>query len=351
VSSGEGKKKWEQTMAIYSRYEPHRKKKSKAPLFLLVLALGLSALGFTYRKEIYFLFAKDQSVRAEKTKEKTIELWKSGNLKEKDIEDFQSIATTYSEKDPTDPVAFHLMARSLFWNLNRLGIQFEHDSLILHLGSSFREFIGSSVLAASTLDSIFWNARTAEAFSSSPFSDWENNRVLLFLGETHRGVKRPQVLVGEYGNLDRSKLSSELQSVYVWLLTFNTMLAGDAAGLDHLITITKDPNYKIGIHFSPREENFLRGLGKYYKKDYVGALSLLRQAKTNNPDRITETSIITEATIFHLQNLSQKGIDLLEDFYVSNGKKNTAIPILIASFIKEKPGLKTKLDLSLDPKE
>ncbi|TGM47489.1 hypothetical protein EHQ92_06145 [Leptospira biflexa] len=338
-------------MAIYSRYEPHRKKKSKAPLFLLVLALGLSALGFTYRKEIYFLFAKDQSVRAEKTKEKTIELWKSGNLKEKDIEDFQSIATTYSEKDPTDPVAFHLMARSLFWNLNRLGIQFEHDSLILHLGSSFREFIGSSVLAASTLDSIFWNARTAEAFSSSPFSDWENNRVLLFLGETHRGVKRPQVLVGEYGNLDRSKLSSELQSVYVWLLTFNTMLAGDAAGLDHLITITKDPNYKIGIHFSPREENFLRGLGKYYKKDYVGALSLLRQAKTNNPDRITETSIITEATIFHLQNLSQKGIDLLEDFYVSNGKKNTAIPILIASFIKEKPGLKTKLDLSLDPKE
>ncbi|ABZ93049.1 Hypothetical protein LBF_0511 [Leptospira biflexa serovar Patoc strain 'Patoc 1 (Ames)'] len=338
-------------MAIYSRYEPHRKKKSKAPLFLLVLALGLSALGFTYRKEIYFLFAKDQSVRAEKTKEKTIELWKSGNLKEKDIEDFQSIATTYSEKDPTDPVAFHLIARSLFWNLNRLGIQFEHDSLILHLGSSFREFIGSSVLAASTLDSIFWNARTAEAFSSSPFSDWENNRVLLFLGETHRGVKRPQVLVGEYGNLDRSKLSSELQSVYVWLLTFNTMLAGDAAGLDHLITITKDPNYKIGIHFSPREENFLRGLGKYYKKDYVGALSLLRQAKTNNPDRITETSIITEATIFHLQNLSQKGIDLLEDFYVSNGKKNTAIPILIASFIKEKPGLKTKLDLSLDPKE
>ncbi|MGV3664972.1 MAG: hypothetical protein ACO1NV_02490 [Leptospira bouyouniensis] len=338
-------------MAIYSRYEPHRKKKSKAPLFLLVLALGLSALGFTYRKEIYFLFAKDQSVRAEKTKEKTIELWKSGNLKEKDIEDFQSIATTYSEKDPTDPIAFHLIARSLYWNLNRLGIQFDHDSLILHLGSSFREFIGSSVLAESTLDSIFWNARTAEAYSSSQFSDWENNRVLLFLGETHRGVKRPQVLVGEYGNLDRSKLSLELQSVYIWLLTFNTMLAGDAAGLDHLITITKDPNYKIGIHFSPREENFLRGLGKYYKKDYVGALSLLRQAKTNNPDRITETSIITEATIFHLQNLSQKGIDLLEEFYLSNGKKNTDIPILITKFMKEKPGLKTKLDLTLDKKE
>ncbi|WP_244935906.1 hypothetical protein [Leptospira bouyouniensis] len=338
-------------MAIYSRYEPHRKKKSKAPLFLLVLALSLSALGFTYRKEIYFLFAKDQSVRAEKTKEKTIELWKSGNLKEKDIEDFQSIATTYSEKDPTDPIAFHLIARSLYWNLNRLGIQFDHDSLILHLGSSFREFIGSSVLAESTLDSIFWNARTAEAYSSSQFSDWENNRVLLFLGETHRGVKRPQVLVGEYGNLDRSKLSLELQSVYIWLLTFNTMLAGDAAGLDHLITITKDPNYKIGIHFSPREENFLRGLGKYYKKDYVGALSLLRQAKTNNPDRITETSIITEATIFHLQNLSQKGIDLLEEFYLSNGKKNTDIPILITKFMKEKPGLKTKLDLTLDKKE
>lgn len=338
-------------MAIYSRYEPHRKKKSKAPLFLLVLALGLSALGFTYRKEIYFLFAKDQSVRAEKTKEKTIELWKSGNLKEKDIEDFQSIATTYSEKDPTDPIAFHLIARSLYWNLNRLGIQFDHDSLILHLGSSFREFIGSSVLAESTLDSIFWNARTAEAYSSSQFSDWENNRVLLFLGETHRGVKRPQVLVGEYGNLDRSKLSLELQSVYIWLLTFNTMLAGDAAGLDHLITITKDPNYKIGIHFSPREENFLRGLGKYYKKDYVGALSLLRQAKTNNPDRITETSIITEATIFHLQNLSQKGIDLLEEFYLSNGKKNTDIPMLITKFMKEKPGLKTKLDLTLDKKE
>ncbi|TGL07408.1 hypothetical protein EHQ43_07910 [Leptospira bouyouniensis] len=317
----------------------------------MVLALGLSALGFTYRKEIYFLFAKDQSVRAEKTKEKTIELWKSGNLKEKDIEDFQSIATTYSEKDPTDPIAFHLIARSLYWNLNRLGIQFDHDSLILHLGSSFREFIGSSVLAESTLDSIFWNARTAEAYSSSQFSDWENNRVLLFLGETHRGVKRPQVLVGEYGNLDRSKLSLELQSVYIWLLTFNTMLAGDAAGLDHLITITKDPNYKIGIHFSPREENFLRGLGKYYKKDYVGALSLLRQAKTNNPDRITETSIITEATIFHLQNLSQKGIDLLEEFYLSNGKKNTDIPILITKFMKEKPGLKTKLDLTLDKKE
>ncbi|TGK47310.1 hypothetical protein EHQ10_13940 [Leptospira bouyouniensis] len=317
----------------------------------MVLALSLSALGFTYRKEIYFLFAKDQSVRAEKTKEKTIELWKSGNLKEKDIEDFQSIATTYSEKDPTDPIAFHLIARSLYWNLNRLGIQFDHDSLILHLGSSFREFIGSSVLAESTLDSIFWNARTAEAYSSSQFSDWENNRVLLFLGETHRGVKRPQVLVGEYGNLDRSKLSLELQSVYIWLLTFNTMLAGDAAGLDHLITITKDPNYKIGIHFSPREENFLRGLGKYYKKDYVGALSLLRQAKTNNPDRITETSIITEATIFHLQNLSQKGIDLLEEFYLSNGKKNTDIPILITKFMKEKPGLKTKLDLTLDKKE
>ncbi|EOQ89953.1 hypothetical protein LEP1GSC202_1639 [Leptospira yanagawae serovar Saopaulo str. Sao Paulo = ATCC 700523] len=338
-------------MAIYSRYEPHRKKKSKAPLFLLVLALGLSALGFTYRKEIYFLFAKDQSVRAEKTKEKTIELWKSGNLKEKEIEDFQSIAVTYSEKDPTDPVAFHLIARSLFWNLNRLGIQFDHDSLILHLGSPFREFIGNSVLAESTLDSIFWNARTAESYSSSPFSDWENNLVLLFLGETHRGVKRPQVLIQEYGNIDRSKLSLELQSVYIWLLTFNTMLAGDATGLDKLITITKDPNYKLGIQFTPREENFLRGLGKYYKKDYVGALSLLRQAKTTNPDTITETSIITEATIFHLQNLSQKGIDLLEEYYISTGKKNPEIPILVSKFMKEKPGLKTKLDLSLDKKE
>lgn len=338
-------------MAIYSRYEPHRKKKSKTPLILLVLALGLSVLGFTYRKEIYFLFAKDQSVRAEKTKEKTIELWKTGNLKEKDIEDFQSIATTYSEKDPTDPVAFHLIARSLFWNLYRLGIYFDHDSLILHLGSEFQDFIGTSVFADSTLDSVFWNARTAESFSSSPFSDWENNKVLLFLGETHRQVKRPQVLITEYGNLDRSKLSPEFQTVYIWLLTFNTMLAGDAAGLDKLITITKDPSYKVGIQFTPREENFLRGLGKYYKKDYVGALSLLRQAKSNNPDRITETSIITEATIFHLQNLSQKGIDLLEEFYLSSGKKNPEIPLLIAKMIVEKPGAKTKLDLTTEKKE
>lgn len=273
-------------MAIYSRYEPHRKKKSKAPLFLLVLALGLSVLGFTYRKEIYFLFAKDQSVRAEKTKEKTIELWKSGNLKEKDIEDFQSIATTYSEKDPTDPVAFHLIARSLFWNLYRIGIYFDHDSLILHLGSEFQNFIGSSVLADSTLDSIFWNARTAESFSSSPFSDWENNKVLLFLGETHRQVKRPQVLVNEYGNLDRSKLSPEFQTVYIWLLTFNTMLAGDAQGLDKLITITKDPATKPEFNSLQEKKIFYVGLGNFIKK-----IMLVHCLYSGKPSPITQTEL------------------------------------------------------------
>ncbi|MDF3819480.1 hypothetical protein P3G55_06195 [Leptospira sp. 96542] len=332
-------------MAIYSRYEPHRKKKSKSPWIILFFVLLFSYLGYNYRKEIYFLFAKDQSVRAEKTKEKIIELWKSGNLKEKDIEDFQSITNTYAEKDPLDPVAFHLVGRSLFWNLNRIGIHFDHDSLILHLGSEFKDFLGNSVLAESTLNQIFWNVRTAESLTNSSFNDWENNRLLLFLCETHRNVKRPLVLIKEYGNINQDLLSPEFKSVYIWLLTFNTMQAGDAQGLEKLISITKDPNYKAGIQFTPREESFLKGLGKYYKKDYVGALSLLRQAKTENPDRITETSIITEATIFHMQNLTQKGIDLLEDFYLATNKKNAEIPILITKMISEKPGSKTKLEI------
>ncbi|TGL59227.1 hypothetical protein EHQ58_09500 [Leptospira ognonensis] len=303
------------------------------------------SLGYIYRRDIYFLFARDQSVRAEKAKEKAIELWKAGNLKEQDIIDFQNIAQTFSEKDPLDPVAFHLISRSLYWNLIRLGISFDSSSLILNLGSNFSDFIGRTQLAEETLDRIFWNARQAEALASSPFSDWENNRVLLFLVETHRQVKLPLVLTKEYGSLDTEKMSPEFQSMFIWLLTFNMMQAGDANGLEKIIETTKQGTYKGEIKFSPREENFLKGMGKYYKKDYVGSLSLLRSTKTENPDRITETSILTEATIFHMQNLTQKGIDLLEVYYEKSGKRNPEILNIVRQMIKDRPGTKTKLDI------
>lgn len=332
-------------MMNHTRYEPHRKKKSKSNWFLLLFLLGIVSLGYIYRRDIYFLFARDQSVRAEKAKEKAIELWKAGNLKEQDIIDFQNIAQTFSEKDPLDPVAFHLISRSLYWNLIRLGISFDSSSLILNLGSNFSDFIGRTQLAEETLDRIFWNARQAEALASSPFSDWENNRVLLFLVETHRQVKLPLVLTKEYGSLDTEKMSPEFQSMFIWLLTFNMMQAGDANGLEKIIETTKQGTYKGEIKFSPREENFLKGMGKYYKKDYVGSLSLLRSTKTENPDRITETSILTEATIFHMQNLTQKGIDLLEVYYEKSGKRNPEILNIVRQMIKDRPGTKTKLDI------
>jgi len=329
----------------HSRYQPHRKKKSKSNWFLLLFVLGIIILGYFYRRDIYFLFARDQSVRAERSKEKSIDLWKMGNLKEQDIIDFQNISQTFAEKDSLDPTAFHLIARSLYWNLVRLGIVFDSSSLILNLGSNFSDFIGRTQLAEETLDQIFWNARQAEALASSPFQDWENNRVLLFLVETHRQVKKPVTLTKEYGSLDTEKLSAEFQSMFIWLLTFNMMQAGDANGLERIIETTKQANYKGEIKFSPREENFLKGMGKFYKKDYVASLALLRSTKTENPDRITETSIITEATIFHLQNLTQKGIDLLELHYEKSGKRNPEIVSLIRQMVKERPTAKTKLDI------
>ncbi|WP_246048008.1 hypothetical protein [Leptospira ilyithenensis] len=334
-------------MAIYSRYEPHRKKKSGTPWFLLIFLIILGSLGYFYRKEIFFLFARDQSVRAEKAKEKLIELWKSDKLKESDIEDFQTVAVNFSEKDPTDPQAFHLIARSLYWNLPRIGIFFDSSSLVLNLGSDFSEFIGKTQLAESTLDSIFWNARTAEAVAGSSFSDWENNRLLLFLTETYRHVKRPGALTKDYGSIDTSKLSPEFQSVFIWLLTYNTMQAGDAQGLEKILDATKKPGYAGRIQFSPREENFLKGMSKFYKKDYVNSLSLLRSTKTANPDKITETAVITEANIFHMQNLTQKGIDLLEEYYSFSGKKNEEILNIIRVMLKERPTAKTKLDVGL----
>jgi hypothetical protein len=345
VSSAEVKKKWRQQMMNHSRYEPHRKKKSKSNWILLLFFLGIVCLGYIYRRDIYFLFARDQSVRAEKAKEKSIELWKTGNLKEQDITDFQSLTQTYAEKDPLDPVAFHLIARSLYWNLVRLGIIFDSSSLIINLGSNFSDFVGRTQLAEETLDQIFWHARQAEALASSPFLDFENNRALLFLAETHRQVKKPITLTKEYGDLDTEKLSAEFQAMFIWLLTFNMMQAGDANGLEKIIETTKQPNYKGEIKFSPREENFLKGMGKYYKKDYVGSLALLRSTKTENPDRITETSTITEATIFHMQNLTQKGIDLLELHYEKSGKRNPEIINIIREMVKERPTTKTKLDI------
>ncbi len=332
-------------MMNHSRYEPHRKKKSKSTWFLFIFILGIVTLGYFYRRDIYFLFARDQSVRAEKAKEKSIDLWKTGNLREQDITDFQNISQTFSEKDPLDPVSFHLIARSLYWNLVRLGIHFDTSSLIIHLGSNFSDFIGHTQLAEETLDQIFWNSRQAEALSTSPFTDWENNRVLLFLTETNRQVKKPNVITAEYGNLDSEKLSAEFQSMFMWLLTFNTMQAGDANGLEKIIEMTKQPTYKGEIKFSPREENFLKGMGKFYKKDYVGSLALLRSTKTENPDKITETSIFTEANIFHLQNLTQKGIDLLELYYEKTGKKNPEIPNMIKKMVLERPTAKTKIDI------
>ncbi len=329
------------------RYAPLRKKKSNAKWIFLIFLLGMISVGYIYRRDIYFLFARDQNARAEKAKEKMVELWKSGSLKEQDIADFHALTITFAEKDSLEPTAFHLIARSLYWNLVRLGIRFDSSSLILNLGSNFSDFIGQTQLAQETMDQIFWNARQSEALATSPYLDWENNRVLLFLTETHRQVKRPSALTAEYGNIDSEKLSAEFQSMFVWLLTFNMMQAGEANGLEKILETTKKPDYKGEIHFSPREENFLKGMGKYYKKDYVASLSLLRSTKTEIPDRITETSIITEATIFHLQNLTQKGIDLLEAHYEKSGKRNPEILQLIKQMISERPLSKSKLDLGI----
>ncbi len=349
MSSRGLKKNGGKGMAFRRGYEPHRKKKSKGP-WIWVLLISL-VLGYSYykRKQIILLFARDQSVRAEKAKDKAVELWKNANLSDQAIEDFQSSALLFSEKEPNEPQAFYLYAHSIFWNLHKMGIHFDSQSLILTLGSEFEEFLGKSQQASTSLDNIFWNSRKAESLTSSTFSDWENNKLLLFLGETHRTVKRPEALLKEYGKLEVDKLSPEFINVFYWLLAYNTMQAGDAEGLEKFLDLTKQEKYESGIKFSSREETYLKGIAKYYKKDFVNALSLLRQARTESPDKITSTTILLEASIFHKQNLSQKAIDLLEDFYFKTGKKNEEAYLLIQKIISEKQGLKTKVERRSEP--
>jgi len=95
----------------------------------------------------------------------------------------------------------------------------------------------------------------------------------------------------------------------------------------------------------------LKGIGKFYKKDYVTSLNYLRAAKTDKMDSITIPCLLLEAQVFHRQNLSQKALDLLEESYLQHDKKHPEFLVLAQKILSEKPNLKTRLERKPEEKK
>lgn len=331
-------------MAIPRGYEPLRKKNGKAPWIWILILIGACAFGFYNRRQIILLFARDQNIRAEKAKEKLIEQWKTQKITDQSLDDLWNQAQILSEKDPLGPLGYHLLSRQAFLTLERQGVVFDTQSLVFALGGSFQEFAGETQLTAESFDRIYWNAKKSQALTQGDFVDEENNQVLLFLGDTFRNTKKPEARLVDYGKIPLDRLSPELETTFLWLKFYNTMQAGDAKGLEELIEFIKKPEHSGKIHFSVREETFLRGIAKFYKKDYVSSLVFLRQAKTDQLDKITESSISMEGTIFLRQNLPQKAVEVLEEAYLRSGRKNEILYEDLQKILAEKPNLKSKIE-------
>ncbi|WCL49137.1 hypothetical protein [Leptospira sp. GIMC2001] len=337
-------------MVYLPRHESHRKKKSKAPIILILLFLGLVGLGITQYREIRLFFAKDQRQKLEKQKGKIINSLDKNELTDVYVRDFQTYSVDYLDKEPLEASAFHFRARAHYYELLLTGVRFDSSSLVSNLTNPIKTIFGDNQKTVSDLKEMFEYARKAQA-TNPDFHESASNQFLLMLGELVREVKKPQSIYKDYAGIKLENIDVELQHPYVWLLFYTTIRNGNQKDLENLLLENAKDDFKGKLLFTEREENYLKGNCYFHAKDYVSALNSLRQVKTSTPDIITKNAILTEAKIFYAQNLPQKAVDLLSDSYENFGKSHKEFLPLLKTWSGLRPDLKIKITFEEEPQE
>lgn len=342
---------WEKTknlvyMAYLPRHEVHKKKKSRSPIYWVLFFVAIGALVYSQEKKIRLLLAGDLRQKIEKQKEKIQSSLEKNELTEVLTRDFHSYTSDFLEKEPLDPMAHYFRAEAFYYDLLMSGIRFDSFSLTKNINHPLREFFGDNEKVDEELSRIYENARRAQVMDKN-FPAKESNRFFLFLGEVARERKKPGAIHTEYGDIDLNSLDKGFYHAYIWILFYNTVRVGDVKKLDSLLEKNKEENAKGKLLFTDRETDFLQGVTSFHARDYVPALNSLRRAKTENPDAITVHSTLTEARIFYLQNLPQKGIDLLTKAY-KDGKNQEK---LYLKQLKNWAGKRPDLEIQLPEKK
>ncbi len=319
----------------------HTEMKTKSKInfglfFFLTIVLVSIFLSIWYWKKISFYFSGNSKLKVARIEEQIFPYIEKGKIPKNLIEDFKTISGLYFDSGTTNPSANFFLAKSNYYEVfNSLKISNEEIISINSLNNRIK-FIENPKLR-NEFEEMYKKALRAKAFSED-FSEKEQNLVLLFLYESIY-QKKISDLMNE--KLDYQLIPKDLKKIYLILNFFSIPKTGNVINLEKFFILNESE--KI-INLSNEEKKFLQAVTEFYKNDFVKALELFRESKTElNQVGIEATKY--EAEIFAKQNLSEKAILILEDLYQKTGSNNETILIQVKEILKTKTGLKTKLEL------
>lgn len=307
----------------------------------MVLIIGIGFALFSKKKEIQFLFAGNISQKYTKLEKKIISGMVSGKIEKEFIGDFQEISLAFFNSEPTNPSAHHGLAKAAYYELVTTNFSFDVDKL-LHFVTNSNSSSTSLTEVKPILDKIYRNALRAKVFRNE-FPEMDSNQLLISLCETLEGRKRPALILEQLIQIKYENISPELKPIFLWLNFITTVNSGDLDALEAIFEMNKKLESGLNIKIKKREFGFLMGIANYNQKEYVQALQYFRESRIQKMDFLTIESIKFEASIFHIQNLHEKAISLLENLYTTLNTEDETIKEKIRLILLTKPGLRSKL--------
>lgn len=298
-------------MYLPRHYKIDKKKRFnwKAPL-LGAFLIGIFLLLFFNRKEIIFHLGGNAPQKNSKSEKKLIDEYLSGKLKKETIAEFVTTSSSLLQSEPTLPRASHTMAKGFFYNLVFNGFEFNVKQLYTFVledqdtNQYFQKY-------GRTLNGMYRNALRAEIFQDN-YPEKHSNQLLIVLNNILEGRINPEFVLTDLIKIDYERITPDLRRAYIWLSFITAINSGNQEELEIVFDRNASMANEGGMVITEREMDFFRGLTAYKKKEFVKALELLRKVK-QDMDFVTVEAVKMEAMIFHLQNLNDKAIALLED--------------------------------------
>ncbi|HMV41546.1 MAG TPA: hypothetical protein PK079_02765 [Leptospiraceae bacterium] len=329
-------------MYLPRHYKQDKKKSINYPL-IIFLILGITFIGgiaFKWKRIISY-FSGNSVQKLTKLEEKINEGINKKTFPKNLIQEYKAATLNYFDTAPIDSSASYLIAKSYYYQiLDRINFDSAEviDLTSLERRKSYLEYFH----AEEDLEAMYRSALRAQSLNGK-FNESESNKLFIYLYEVIVNRKKPTMLLGELSLLDSTKLNSDLNKTYVWMVFINSILSGNLEALENTLNINENLG-ESKIEFSPRAISYLKGIASYHNNDFVKALNFLRESKLGY-DSITIEATKFEAMIFYKQNLHEKAIALLENMYTETGSQDKKIIRLIKIILASKPNLKTKIKI------
>ncbi|MEM7179505.1 MAG: hypothetical protein AAF518_01225 [Spirochaetota bacterium] len=290
--------------------------------FILLFLFFCFVAGFFLlsNESVKGFFVSDPIGSIKEEEQNVVNLLAKGKSARKENLRLQKSILSYLQKDSSNAMAFHFLARSYFYAVVLEGMKFDIAGIVNIYSNPRESIFRRDRRVFKNMRHMYRNALRARAIAPE-LLDKQSNQLFINLYEIIDGRKKRQIVFEEIKSLIQEQISPQFHKCLLWLEVLSTGLSGNADRLKQLFKENDTVAVQNRLKYTRQEFFYLFAATFFYKKDYLNALNFVRKAKVGE-ERLLVEALKMESIIFREQNLPQKSMQLLEEIYKKTHGEN-----------------------------